>query len=162
MWSGYITSIYIWSTYIWSLLILLKLSCILYFQTTELSRTNEKFDHFLNKKNVKDSSKLNYHFLNKKNVKDSSKLNYHFLNKKNVKDSSKFNYHFLNKKNVKDSSKLNYHFSSIKMQRKKDSQVFLRKKLLRNYNEFLRLCLLFSKNLFFHFQNFVFQDSKII
>ena len=130
MWSGYITSIYIWSTYIWSLLILLKLSCILYFQTTELSRTNEKFDHF--------------------------------LNKKNVKDSSKFNYHFLNKKNVKDSSKLNYHFSSIKMQRKKDSQVFLRKKLLRNYNEFLRLCLLFSKNLFFHFQNFVFQDSKII
>ena len=146
MWSGYITSIYIWSTYIWSLLILLKLSCILYFQTTELSRTNEKFDHFLNKKNVKDSSKLNYHF----------------LNKKNVKDSSKFNYHFLNKKNVKDSSKLNYHFSSIKMQRKKDSQVFLRKKLLRNYNEFLRLCLLFSKNLFFHFQNFVFQDSKII
>ena len=130
MWSGYITSIYIWSTYIWSLLILLKLSCILYFQTTELSRTNEKFDHFLNKKNVKDSSKLNYHFLNKKNVKDSSKLN--------------------------------YHFSSIKMQRKKDSQVFLRKKLLRNYNEFLRLCLLFSKNLFFHFQNFVFQDSKII
>jgi hypothetical protein len=146
LWSGYITSIYIWSTYIWSLLILLKLSCILYFQTTELSRTNEKFDHFLNKKNVKDSSKLNYHF----------------LNKKNVKDSSKFNYHFLNKKNVKDSSKLNYHFSSIKMQRKKDSQVFLRKKLLRNYNEFLRLCLLFSKNLFFHFQNFVFQDSKII